>query len=1451
MMKQLQRISMLCMLMIVASFSHAQNEFNTIQVDLTGSIVNDDEKTEGTQLSFGVAVAADGTQTRVDATDGSASIVLSGVWHDGQHGWTNAKAKVKVNGPVKIGFGNCTYGNHAVKVNDADGNTLLSGETEAVCWDKKSPTDKVTYLIYKGEATTLELVGAGYTPYFSVEAVDPSTLGSDATITFDISNASAEGTAPASIKAEVGSDVTIPLNRTLYLEGSTLTAWSDGTNSYKVGEVMKMPEGGATLTPVFTANSANLGDRTETVQLSWKLGEGNGAPTITKQGASNASAIIVTQATVNGNTIDVKLGIDAANGKFSNAGRGDKWAQVNSGTVFTVPSCKGATIALDAYSAISTTTIDGQSDYASGTSVSYTIAGTSETVDIVIGDGSYYSDIAVTLPVVAQSGGKTFENVEGTVTWTVGNEANGTVSAALEGAFSNTSVSTGSEMTISEATYFDTKMVKYRPNTKNPGAVAGVMIEYRVKPSAGLTFKPTKVTYDAVKVGTDGATYSWSYVAGNEESSITKVDAATTLRNNGSNSATAKIDHELEITADATDAFAIRFYISDTANDKDICIGNVVIHGIVNGTMQDVTKYTLTAAPSPAEAGTATIYPNGSEFDEGTEITLTATENFGYKFVNWTDGNGQEVSKDAKFTYTLASNSELTANFKQVNTYELALTVEGGANDYMVKLNPAPTIVEGKNMYEEGTQVTLTAINNTILTFTNWSNGSTASENKVVMNENMNITATYTAIDYIVGWDFYNAGNNGRPADFVSASENTSATLILRNTEGSTQSWLDKSTVAAGGYENFAGAAVNWKGLGEYYYQTKVNALNYTNIKVKSQMLYNYNVYTTQVLEYSLDNENWKEVTSVNMTSGKTIFDVDGQLPEEANHAEQLYIRWRPDLNSTVNGSEGNDGTAISNIYILADADIYNDGKAPALLSTLPVNNGTGASATGRIVLNFDEKIKLTDNAKATLNNEDIALNISGKTLTAEYKNLEYATAYEFKLAGSSVADLADNVLTDEIAISFTTMERPTVTKGTYDREVTTVQELKDALQAANGSSRFRIFVHNGTYDLGNACLTNVKGNISLIGESMDNTIIMNTPEEEGIGVTATLFISGSNVYMQDITLKNAYPYGNTTGRAVCLQDKGDKTISKRVKLLSYQDTYYSNNSNGRFYWEDSELHGVVDFLCGGGDVFYNRCNIVVETRGGDVIAAPNGQRKYGYVFLDCEINGEDAENGKYYLGRPWGAGCRAQYINTRMNILPYATGWTEMSGHAPAVFAEYNSTDKSGNSIDLTSRKLTFEGGTQESAVLTEEQVAELSIANVMGSSDGWNPQLSTEQAPTPANVSLSGNTLTWSSSDYVLCWAVCKNGSVVAFTTTPEYTVDDATASYAVRAANEMGGLGEAAEPTTETSIREVAETEDVVSTHYFNTAGIEVGSHAKGVVLKVMKLKNGKTITQKVVK
>ena len=72
--------------------------------------------------------------------------------------------------------------------------------------------------------------------------------------------------------------------------------------------------------------------------------------------------------------------------------------------------------------------------------------------------------------------------------------------------------------------------------------------------------------------------------------------------------------------------------------------------------------YTLSLAVCPEGAGTVT---GQGEYTEGEEVPLTATANEGWEFVNWTDGDGAEISNRADFTYTIpAYDVTLTANFE-------------------------------------------------------------------------------------------------------------------------------------------------------------------------------------------------------------------------------------------------------------------------------------------------------------------------------------------------------------------------------------------------------------------------------------------------------------------------------------------------------------------------------------------------------------------------------------------------------------------------------------------------------------------------------------------------------------------------------------------------------------------------------------------------------------------
>lgn len=422
---------------------------------------------------------------------------------------------------------------------------------------------------------------------------------------------------------------------------------------------------------------------------------------------------------------------------------------------------------------------------------------------------------------------------------------------------------------------------------------------------------------------------------------------------------------------------------------------------------------------------------------------------------------------------------------------------------------------------------------------------------------------------------------------------------------------------------------------------------------------------------------------------------------------------------------------------------------------------------------------------------------------------------------------------------------------------------LEIANAASSSDKRTYVFVPDGTYDLGNAVLTPISGNnISVIGQSMDNTIIVNEAEQEGIGVSATFLITGENTYLQDLTLKNAYDYYKPgfAGRAVVIQDKGKHTVCKNVRMLSYQDTYYSN-SNSNFYFENSDIHGTVDFICGEGDVFFNNCTLTVEPRNADgsgecTLTAPSTNssegNKFGYVFSSCTI---DSKAEKFNYGRAWNNTPRCAYINTTL-LQPERLNenrWTLGGMNVPAdKFVEYNTMDQSGKVISPASLVCTFTKDSKSNTyetILTAEQAEEYSLETI---SKSWNWYPATYTAQKSMDVlKADGNKLTWNAVDGALAYAVFRNGEFVGMTTSASYDITEGNASeYSVRAANECGGFGPGS--TTATSISDsVVAGGDVVRTSYYNVQGARVGSSYKGIVIKVETLKDGKQIATKIIR
>lgn len=1441
--------------------------------DANGGILTADEVSAATTTSFGFSVAEGGTITRTTVDDSEALGTITGKTGN-NHGLQSFVATVKVSGQVKITMSTCSWGGE-VTVKDANNETVATfstkkGEGGTGCYNGNGKDDEnIISVKYLGDATTLTISGGGYVGYFAVEEVQAAS----ANVSYSLGNVVCSGTIlPTGGTYAVGNEYTIPANNyTLYKAGYTLTAWTDGTNNYAVGSTITL-QSDLALTPVFTENTVSLADRTEPVTLKWNFRRDQGAPVVAWQNTNGN--IWVTQATINNETIDVPMIVNTNPGKFNNSSNTD-CAQTINGTLFTIPSCKGAIVSTECHNlySITTTTIDGQTDYTgSGTAnISYEIANTAETIDIVIGDGSYYRYVQTVLPVVQQSGGTTYTDEEVTVTWPMNNPAEySNSSVTLDGVFSNLGVDLG-VVTLRDQ---NGNANVTGTSTVSPGVTFICMrpanngndyVTWTATPTTGLVFTPTNVSAYIVRNGTDaenGVTISAK--VGNGDA-ITlgnftaprnnKTQAADKYGTNANYAEGGLVD--IALTAEQQAALTSSETLSilgtiGVGNAKSGSLAMVTVTGTVSGTVADVETFTLAAAANIADGGTVTKYPNADEYDEGTEVTLTATKNFGYNFVNWTDADGNVVSTEATFKYTVDAAAELTANFEQINTYELKIAVDG-TNDYMVKITPAPTVVDGKYMYENGTTVELTADQyDGLVTFTNWSDGTTNSTKTVSMTEDVEVTANYAETDIIAGWDFYKKGSNGRVADFHSADNESAALTLVKTGTTETSGWLDKSTLAGGGYESFKGAATNWRtgsqngDVGNWHWQTKVNAEAFQNINVQFQMMYNYNAYQTYNAEYSLDGETWVNFGSITMTGAKTAASFSEPLPEECNNKANLWIRMVADKTSSVAGAtSAYDGNTLAMFFITGTEQLQNDGVAPVVVSTVPAEGATGASATGKIVLTFDEKIKLQTAGAATLGTKTLTPSVSGKTVTYSYNGLKYNSEYTFTLPANTVSDLTDNVYAEPVTITFTTMQLPAVTKKKFDVIVGTegnedLQTVLDTYKTYNGVERKYIFIPDGTYKLrGNDsftpksdgtswtwneetgtltegtvtanttysdnAITILNGsNLSIIGQSKENTILYNIPYIAGISYTSTLELRGSESYLQDFTLKNMYAGGrNDKGVAVAFYDRGTHTIAKNVNMWSNQDTYVSAAT--RCYYETSTLAGTVDFICGGGDVWFQECELVINDRAGNVITAPStaASEQWGFVFYDNTIRLADgatsAKSGNWNLGRPWQNSPASTFLYTKMLTTPSPAAWTNMGSGMVVRFHEYGSVDANGNAVDLSSRSIAACDAAEGSdePVLTAAQAEQYTIENVLAGSDGWNPTEYTAQVSVE-NVSLSGNVLSWDNSDYALCWMVFKDGVYYdnVITNSIELTEEGI---YTVRAANARGGLGESSESVT----------------------------------------------------
>ena len=198
-----------------------------------------------------------------------------------------------------------------------------------------------------------------------------------------------------------------------------------------------------------------------------------------------------------------------------------------------------------------------------------------------------------------------------------GNDEQIITSAYLSGSqIAKTSVMTGGNAdTGYTAPAYDPYFTQFYVSTRQTAKTGGHNIAFGVTPSSGHSFKPTKISFDAAKCGTDGGNFDvYVKVGSSGEQAIATTQVP--LRNkvsNGNPNGYSHHEYTLNdfIVKDGT--FLLFLYIYningiDNENPKAIAFRNVVVEGVVDEPVYDVSHYISDATFTTAQGDVKSVY---------------------------------------------------------------------------------------------------------------------------------------------------------------------------------------------------------------------------------------------------------------------------------------------------------------------------------------------------------------------------------------------------------------------------------------------------------------------------------------------------------------------------------------------------------------------------------------------------------------------------------------------------------------------------------------------------------------------------------------------------------------------------------------------------------------------------------------------------------------------------
>ena len=316
---------------------------------------------------------------------------------------------------------------------------------------------------------------------------------------------------------------------------------------------------------------------------------------------------------------------------------------------------------------------------------------------------------------------------------------------------------------------------------------------------------------------------------------------------------------------------------------------------------------------------------------------------------------------------------------------------------------------------------------------------------------------------------------------------------------------------------------------------------------------------------------------------------------------------------------------------------------------------------------------------------------------------------------------------------------------GTGD--FTTVQAAVDAAISTDRAPQI-ILIRSGEY---RERVVVDRDNLRIIGENSADTVITWSAcahdqdaegKEKGTFLSFTFLVTGRNVTVENLTIRNDAGDGRIAGQAVAVYAAGDRGIWRNCRLIAHQDTLFCGPvmrkigaeiaprslagaecvdsvgdcplTHSRQYFENCLVQGDVDFIFGPYRCWFEGCELRMNARGGWFTAANTPETQpYGMVFHDCHLTG-DCAPGKAYLGRPWRRFARTVFLNCRMDACVADCGFIDWDEKRVITerCGEWKSTGDGAGTARHPAQKR-----------FSDEEARCLTMREVLGGYDGWQP--------------------------------------------------------------------------------------------------------------------------------